>query len=90
MMGSGARIQLKFDAGLKVRGAPVGIGGVQWFPGVIVGLKGKNGGGGCFMVEEVLTVSFPLIFLCTFFLTNIRAAAPANILTSFIGDGREI
>lgn len=57
MWGSGARVQLKFYPGFKVRAGPAGVGGIQWFPGAIVGLKGKNGGGGCFFVEEVLSVS---------------------------------
>ncbi|KZP31431.1 DNA polymerase alpha, subunit B [Athelia psychrophila] len=56
MLASGARVQVKFYPGVKVRGGPAGVGGVQWFPGAIVALKGKNGGGGCFMVEEVLTL----------------------------------
>ncbi|KAF7968742.1 hypothetical protein HWV62_29569 [Athelia sp. TMB] len=56
MWGSGARVQLKFEPSVKVRGGPAGVGGVQWFPGAIVGLKGKNGGGGCFLVEEILTL----------------------------------
>lgn len=61
MLASGARVQVKFYPGVKVRGGPAGVGGVQWFPGAIVALKGKNGGGGCFMVEEVLTVSSILL-----------------------------
>jgi DNA polymerase alpha subunit B len=57
MMGSGARIPLKFDTSVKVRGGPKGTGGVGLFPGAIVVLRGKNGGGGSFVVEEILAVS---------------------------------
>jgi DNA polymerase alpha subunit B len=57
MMGSGARIPLKFDRLVKVKGGPKGVGGVGLFPGAIVGLRGKNGGGGWFLVEEILSVS---------------------------------
>lgn len=56
MMGSGARIPLKFDAVVKVRGGSKGIGGMGLFPGAIVALRGKNGGGGWFLVEEILAV----------------------------------
>jgi DNA polymerase alpha subunit B len=57
MMGSGTRIPIKFDPEIKVRGGLKGIGGVGLFPGAIVALKGKNGGGGWFYVEEILAVS---------------------------------
>jgi DNA polymerase alpha subunit B len=57
MMGSGARIPLKFDPAVKVRGGLKGIGGVGLFPGAIVALRGKNGGGGWFHVEQILAVS---------------------------------
>lgn len=56
-MGSGARVQLKFDPNVRLRGAKKGIGGVGFFPGAIVALRGKNGGGGWFTVTEVLSVS---------------------------------
>ena len=56
MMGSGARIPLKFDAVVKVRGGSNGVGGMGLFPGAIVALRGKNGGGGWFLVEEILAV----------------------------------
>jgi DNA polymerase alpha subunit B len=54
MMGSGARILLRFDPSLKIRRGGTGIG---LFPGAIVALKGRNGGGGWFSVTEVLSVS---------------------------------
>jgi DNA polymerase alpha subunit B len=55
-MGSGARVHLKFDPNVRLRGAKKGIGGVGLFPGAIVALRGKNGGGGWFTVTEVLPV----------------------------------
>ena len=57
MMGSGARIPLKFDSDVKIRGGAKGVGGIGLFPGAIVALKGKNGGGGWFLVDEILAVS---------------------------------
>ena len=56
-MGSGARVHLKFDPSVRLRGAKQGIGGAGFFPGAIVALRGKNGGGGWFTVTEVLPVS---------------------------------
>lgn len=53
-MGSGARVPLKFDPCVRLKGAKKGIGGVGLFPGQIVALRGKNGGGGWFTVTEVL------------------------------------
>lgn len=57
MMGSGGRVPLRFSSDLKLRGTVKGIGAVSFFPGAIVALKGKNGGGGWFVVREVLGVS---------------------------------
>ncbi|KAI0057842.1 DNA polymerase alpha subunit B [Artomyces pyxidatus] len=56
MMGSGARVALKFDVNARVRGGPKGRGSVGLFPGAIVALKGKNGGGGWFSVGEILSL----------------------------------
>jgi DNA polymerase alpha subunit B len=56
MMGSGVRVLLKFIPDFKVRGAPKGQANIYLFPGAIVALKGKNGGGGWFSVSEVMTV----------------------------------
>jgi DNA polymerase alpha subunit B len=56
MMGSGVRVPLKFMPDVKVRGGPKGQANVGLFPGAIVALKGRNGGGGWFSVAEVLTV----------------------------------
>ncbi|KZT28868.1 DNA polymerase alpha subunit B [Neolentinus lepideus HHB14362 ss-1] len=55
MMGSGARMPLRFDPQLKIRGAE-GAGGIGLFPGAIAALNGKNGGGGYFLVNEILTL----------------------------------
>ncbi|KAK0187998.1 DNA polymerase alpha subunit B [Armillaria mellea] len=44
MLGSGSRI----------RGGALGAGGISFFPGALVALKGKNGGGGSFLASEVL------------------------------------
>ena len=57
MMGSGARVQLRFDPNVKVRRGKQGMGGQGLFPGAIVALKGKNGGGGAFLATEILSVS---------------------------------
>lgn len=56
-MGAGARVHLKFDPNVRLRGAKQGIGSAGFFPGAIVALRGKNGGGGWFTVTEVLSVS---------------------------------
>ncbi|KAI1790115.1 DNA polymerase alpha, subunit B [Ganoderma leucocontextum] len=56
MMGSGSRIPLRFDPDVKVRKGKPGLGGQGFFPGAIVGLKGKNGGGGSFLVTEILSL----------------------------------
>ena len=57
-MGSGKRIPLKFDTNVRVRGAPKGTQEVGFFPGAIVALRGRNGGGGWFLVTEILTVTY--------------------------------
>lgn len=63
MMGSGARVPLRFDADVKVRRGVRNGGGQGLFPGAIVALKGKNGGGGSFYVTEILSVSSECIKL---------------------------
>ncbi|KAI0086596.1 DNA polymerase alpha/epsilon subunit B-domain-containing protein [Irpex rosettiformis] len=55
-MGSGVRVPLHFDTNTRVQGAMKGEGGVGLFPGAIVALKGRNGGGGLFVVSEILTL----------------------------------
>ncbi|POY74018.1 hypothetical protein BMF94_2829 [Rhodotorula taiwanensis] len=54
MLGSGQRVLLKFEPEMKVRGGPPGAGGIGFFPGCLVGLRGTNGGGKLFAVKEVL------------------------------------
>lgn len=56
-MGSGKRVPLRFDTNVRVRGARKGVQGAGFFPGAIVALKGRNGGGGWFLVTEILSVS---------------------------------
>lgn len=62
MLSSGARIPLRFDPSLKIRGGAQGAGGLGLFPGAIVSLKGKNGGGGWFLVTEILAVCILRLF----------------------------
>ncbi|THH15359.1 hypothetical protein EW146_g5105 [Bondarzewia mesenterica] len=56
MMGSGVRVPLKFGPHVKVRSGLKGMSGFGLFPGAIVALKGKNGGGGWFLASEILTL----------------------------------
>lgn len=53
MMGSGVRVPLRFNTPLKIHGSTR----VGFFPGAVVALRGRNGGGGWFSVSEVLSVS---------------------------------
>lgn len=57
MLSGGARIALKFDPALVIRNNIRGARGLGLFPGSIVALKGRNGGGGYFLVKELLAVS---------------------------------
>ena len=52
MMGSGVRVPLRFNTPLKIHESTR----VGFFPGAIVALRGRNGGGGWFSVSEVLSV----------------------------------
>ncbi|WVQ97259.1 hypothetical protein IAU59_004370 [Kwoniella sp. CBS 9459] len=56
LIGAGKRVALRFQdaAQLKVRGGPPGVRGFGLFPGCLACVKGRNGGGGSFVVEEVL------------------------------------
>ena len=59
--GSGERVQLRFDPDVVVRSSDddaitTGEGGVGFFQGMIVGVKGRNAGGGYFIVSEILLV----------------------------------
>lgn len=65
MFSSGARVALHLDPALKIRGGVRGSGGARIYPGAIVALRGKNGGGGYFLVTEFLAVrSFHLQLGC--------------------------
>ncbi|RDX53350.1 DNA polymerase alpha, subunit B [Lentinus brumalis] len=56
MMGSGARVPIRFDPEVRLRKGKRGVGGQGLFPGAIVALKGKNGGGGSFLASEILSL----------------------------------
>lgn len=60
-MGGGSRIPLRFAPELQIRGGPQGAGGLGLFPGAIVAMRGKNGGGEYFLVSQILTVSIPIV-----------------------------
>ncbi|KAL7424793.1 DNA-directed DNA polymerase alpha subunit pol12 [Cryptotrichosporon argae] len=53
-IGGGKRIALRFANGVKVRGGAPGVKGFGLFPGCLVCVKGRNGSGGVFVVDEVL------------------------------------
>jgi hypothetical protein len=57
MMGSGERVPLRFDAFVRIRGGAKNAGAVGLFSGAIVALRGKNGGGGWFLANEILVVN---------------------------------
>lgn len=56
MMGSGTIVPLRFDHQVIIRGGVKGAGGIGLFPGAMVALSGKNGGGGWFLVNEIIVV----------------------------------
>ncbi|KAF8558385.1 DNA polymerase alpha subunit B [Imleria badia] len=56
MMGSGVRVPIRLAPEAKLRGGIKGVGGMSFFPGAIVALRGRNGGGGFFLVEELLSL----------------------------------
>lgn len=56
MVGSGRRVPLRFIPEFRVRGAASSPSIKSLFPGEISVLLGKNGGGGIFLVEEILPV----------------------------------
>lgn len=61
LIGGGKRVSLRFSpsSSLKVRGGAPGVKGFGVFPGCLVCVKGRNGGGSTFVVEEVLMVCAP-------------------------------
>ncbi|KAF8517371.1 DNA polymerase alpha/epsilon subunit B-domain-containing protein [Hysterangium stoloniferum] len=54
MGGSGERVPIKFAPDFCIRGATDSNAGKSLFPGEIVALRGRNGGGGWFLVTEIL------------------------------------
>ncbi|KIJ59480.1 hypothetical protein HYDPIDRAFT_100652 [Hydnomerulius pinastri MD-312] len=56
MMGSGVRVPIRLSPETKIRGGLKGLGGIGLFPGAIVALRGRNGGGGFFLVDEILAL----------------------------------
>lgn len=58
MMGSGVRVPIRFAPETKLRGGTKGVSGMSFFPGAIVALRGRNGGGGFFLVKELLSVRY--------------------------------
>lgn len=59
MIGHGRRIRLQWSDDLKVHGVGSNEGGIGLFPGAVVGLRGRNGGGAYFNVQEIL--SMPIV-----------------------------
>lgn len=55
-MATGVRVPLRFDTNIRVRRGRPGTNGFGLFPGAIVALRGRNGGGGWFQATELLTV----------------------------------
>lgn len=56
ILGGGKVVPLRFapQGTLKVRGGAPGVRGFGLFPGALVCVKGRNGGGNAFVVDEVL------------------------------------
>ncbi|KAG1717564.1 DNA polymerase alpha/epsilon subunit B-domain-containing protein [Suillus lakei] len=71
--GDGLRVPLQLAPDLKIRGGYKGLGGVGLFPGAIVALKGRNGGGGYFIASEILAIPAMPASL----------APPSNVAASF-------
>lgn len=59
LLSMGTRVPLVFQTPFHVRGGIRGAAGLGFFPGQIVALKGRNGGGGKFAAAEVVAVSAP-------------------------------
>lgn len=71
--GDGLRVPLQLAPDLKIRGGYKGLGGVGLFPGAVVALKGRNGGGGYFIASEILAIP-PM---------PASPAPPSNVAASF-------
>ena len=61
MGGSGERVPLKFEPDFSVRGSQDANAGKSLFPGEILALRGRNGGGGWFSVKEILPVDLTVV-----------------------------
>ncbi|KAJ8690639.1 DNA-directed DNA polymerase alpha subunit pol12 [Pleurotus ostreatus] len=83
MMGSGQRVPLRFEPTVKMRGGPEGVSKCGFFPGMIAALKGRNGGGGWFAVDEAICLpplkSMPPVKIEAFFMQV--AAGPYTLDT---------
>jgi len=75
MLSSGIRVSLALDPTIKIRNAVKGGGGFGIYPGAIVALKGRNGGGGYFLATEVLGVSIG--FSCSRFFLDKQSSDSA-------------
>lgn len=71
--GDGLRVPLQLAPDLKIRGGYKGLGGVGLFPGAVVALKGRNGGGGYFIASDILAIP-PM---------PASPAPPSNVAASF-------
>ncbi|TFK20610.1 alpha DNA polymerase [Coprinopsis marcescibilis] len=56
MLSSGARVPLRLEPAIRIRGAVRGTRNHGFFPGQIVALQGKNGGGGYFLATTILSI----------------------------------
>ena len=57
LLSGGARVPLRMDPAIHIRGGVQGAGGFFLFPGAIAAFKGRNGGGGYFLATEYISVS---------------------------------
>ncbi|GAA5833404.1 hypothetical protein JCM5353_008438 [Sporobolomyces roseus] len=76
-LGSGHRVQLRFEPTCVVKGGGHGGGGMGLFPGCMVALRGINGGGTVFAVNELIMM--PPI--------DPHYTAPSELLIHQYGDG---
>lgn len=73
MGGSGERVPLKFEPDFSIMNAQDSSAGKSLFPGEILALRGRNGGGGWFAVKEILTVKWSLFYSTEYpGLTNVQ------------------